>query len=261
MLAKVEVIPDEVEVNRLKRKIEREQERLSELIEEKSKDYSEEINYQRERAIRARNQSIQKLQKDLDELQLYAGVVELKASCDGMVMRMTEREAGDLIGYGEQLVELCGSERCYILVEDDQNRLTYGNKVTITYKDLSAMNHTVEGEVVTVNGMSLSSELATGYALISIDPEEVESILMSGSGQMSGSGWYRNRFTVETDVRVMEDVILVPKTAVKQKDGSYYVRVKSEDGISYVSFVPGGSDLSNFWAAAGLKEGMEICLD
>lgn len=261
VLAKVEVIPDEVEVNRLKRKIEREQERLSELIEEKSKDYSEEINYQRERAIRARNQSIQKLQKDLDELQLYAGVVELKASCDGMVMRMTEREAGDLIGYGEQLVELCGSERCYILVEDDQNRLTYGNKVTITYKDLSAMNHTVEGEVVTVNGMSLSSELATGYALISIDPEEVESILMSGSGQMSGSGWYRNRFTVETDVRVMEDVILVPKTAVKQKDGSYYVRVKSEDGISYVSFVPGGSDLSNFWAAAGLKEGMEICLD
>ena len=120
-----------------------------------------------------------------------------------MVMRITEREAGDLIGYKEQLVELCGFGRCYILVEDSQNRLTYGNKVTITYKDLAAMNHTVDGEVVTVSAMSLSSELTTGYALIAIDPEEVESILQSGSGKMSGSGWYRNRFTVETDVRVM----------------------------------------------------------
>lgn len=261
VLARVEMIPDEVEVNRLKRKIERETERLNELLEEKSKDYSDEINYQRERAIRTRNQSIEKLQESLDELQEYAGVQELKASCDGMVMRITEREAGDLISYKEQLVELCGFGRCYILVEDNQNRLTYGNKVTITYKDLAAMSHTVDGEIVTVSAMSLSSELATGYALIAIDPEEIESILQSGSGKMSGSGWYRNRFTVETDVRVMEDVVLVPKAAVKQVEGSYYVRVKSEEGISYVSFIPGGCDLTNYWSVAGLKEGMEICLD
>ena len=123
------------------------------------------------------------------------------------------------------------------------------------------MKQTARGRVVTVNQMSLSSELAIGYALVAIEPEDLESMVMSGSGKKNDSGWYRTRFTVETTVRAMENVVLVPKTAVKEVNGSCYVRVKSKEGVSYRSFIPGGADLANYWVAEGLTEGMEICLD
>lgn len=261
VLARLEVIPDTVEIGRIERKIQRERERLSELEEEKSKDYSEEIDYTRERAIRSRNKAIEELQEQLEELQEYSGIIEVKAPYTGMIMQTTEREAGDMVSSREALVELCSYSRCYILVEDDAGRLSYGNEVTVTYKDADAMKQTISGQVVTVNEMCLSSELSNGYALIAIAPEGLESLVKAGSGRKGDSGWYRNRFTVETEVRAMENVVLVPKSAVKEENGSYYVRVKSDNGVSYVSFVPGGSDLTNYWAAVGLEEGMEICLD
>lgn len=261
VLARIEVIPDTVEIGRLERKIQREKERLAQLEEEKSKDYSEKINYTRERAIRARNKSITKLNEQIDKLQQYAGIQEITAPGAGIVMATTEREEGDLIESKEALAELCSFSQCYILVEDDDGRLSYGNEVTITYKDAVSMKQTARGRVVTVNQMSLSSELAIGYALVAIEPEDLESMVMSGSGKKNDSGWYRTRFTVETTVRAMENVVLVPKTAVKEVNGSCYVRVKSKEGVSYRSFIPGGADLANYWVAEGLTEGMEICLD
>lgn len=261
VLARLEVIPDAVETGRIEREIQRERERLAELEEEKSKDYSGEINYTRERAIRARNKAIKELEEQLTKLREYTGVVELRAPYAGMIMRTTEREAGDLISSREALAELCSYSRCYILVEDDGGRLSYGNEVSVTYTDADAVKQTISGQVVTVNEMCLSSGLSNGYALIAIRPEELDGLVRAGSGRTGDSGWYRNRFTVETEVRTMENVVLVPKSAVKEKNGSYYVRAKSDEGVSYVSFVPGGSDLANYWAAVGLEEGMEICLD
>ena len=63
-------------------------------------------------------------------------------------------------------------------------------------------------------------------------------------------------------IRAMQGVLLVPKKAVKEKNGCTYVKVKKENGeVYYQSFIAGGSDLSNYWVVEGLSEGMEICLE
>ena len=85
---------------------------------------------------------------------------------------------------------------------------------------------------------------------------------MAGSSQEFDGWWNRSRFKVTVQIRSMRGVLLVPKKAVKEKNGCTYVKVKNQDGKAfYQSFIAGGSDLSNYWVVEGLSEGMEICLE
>ena len=85
---------------------------------------------------------------------------------------------------------------------------------------------------------------------------------MAGSTADDSGWWSRSAYTVTAEIRNMENVLLVPKGAVKEKDGATYVNVKLEDGsIESRSFIAGGSNNSYYWCVEGLTEGMEICLE
>ena len=63
-------------------------------------------------------------------------------------------------------------------------------------------------------------------------------------------------------IREMDNVLLVPKKAVTEKNGCTYVNVMDEQGnVTPRSFVAGGYDASNYWVIEGLSEGMIICLE
>ena len=260
-LAKIEVFTDEIDINRVQRKIQRHQERLNRLLEKKSKIYSGEIDRSLERAIESRQKAIEDLNEELAELTEYSGEVTLTAPYAGIITNVMELEIGDLISYNQKLVQIADQSLCYVIVQDQEGQLSYGNEATITYVGEGSTKKEIIGTVVSVNKTTLSKPLQAGFALILISEEDIGDIAKYGSTVGSG-GWNRNRFEVTAPIRTVENVVLIPKKAVTVYNQNTFVKMKRQDGsFTYVSFIAGGSDLENYWVAEGLDEGMEVCLE
>ena len=170
------------------------------------------------------------------------------------------------------MYQISDETKSFLFVVDDRSQLTYGNEVTVTYKGSNGMDTQVTGEVVSLNQMVASrmlttdNKVTTGWnnenagAIIQLSPEIIGQ--MAGSTADDSGWWSRSAYTVTAEIRNMENVLLVPKGAVKEKDGATYVNVKLEDGsIESRSFIAGGSNNSYYWCVEGLTEGMEICLE
>ena len=250
VLAKVHVESDSVETGRTEREIRRLRERITYL---KSKG-EEENKYW----IDSANKELTKKQEYLNELVADANVTEIKAPGAGMITSVSGRESGELLNYGEELVSIANGQSCFIMVEDGDGKLSYGNSVTVSYKDDLGNTKTAEGMVETANPMSLSKNLKTGYALVQLPAETVAEI--EGSTRNSEGWWSVTRVSVSAELRNMENVLLVPKAAVKQQKNGTYVTVTDKEGhIKEQSFVAGGSDATYYWVVSGLEEGMSIC--
>ena len=257
VLARVRVVADEVELERNERKLQREQERLEVWKAEQAK--LDEKNRD-EKTLKAKEESIRKLEELIAEMKEDFAVTEIRSPINGIVTEVVSFNAEDLVQPGARLFQVADETRSYVIVEDQNGQLAFGNQATITYKGLDGQEKTGHGEVVTQNKMAVSVTLPSDYALIQVSPEDIGD--MAGSSEGYDGWWNRSRFKVAVQIRAMQDVLLVPKKAVKEKNGCTYVKVKKENGeVYYQSFIAGGSDLSNYWVVEGLSEGMEICLD
>lgn len=263
VLARIRVVPDEIELSRKEQKLQREKERLADL-----KAMGEEEN---KKAIAAKEKSISELEELIGEMKADFGITEIKAPMNGIITGIREYDTESLLSKDATMFEISDETVSYIIVEDKNGQLTYGNQASISYKDSEGKNKTATGKVVTLNQMSISKDLlAEAYmsygrdkstvALIMVSPEDVGD--MAGSSQGREGWWSRSRFSISVQIRSMENVLLVPKKAVTEVAGSTYVKVKLEDGkIQYRSFVAGGADTVNYWVVDGLMEGMELCLE
>lgn len=262
VIAKIEVTPDKVEIDRLERKIQRQQERLNDIIVRQSKKNTDEVAKEVTRAVREKTKTIESLMEQLDKLKQYSGLVEIKAPYDGTITYVSELKSGDLLSYKQGIVQIANVDRCFILVEDKDGQLSYGNKAEVSYRNAEGKNSVIEGEVVTLNPYALDSAMNLGYSLIAISAEDAAVVSTFGSIISDEGGWWnRTMFNVSVDIRSMDNVILVPKRAVKSVGKNTYVAVRTAEGDKYISFVAGGSDSNNYWVAYGLEEGMEICLE
>ncbi len=252
VLARVRVVPDQLELDRNVRRLQREQERLADLRaggEEKNK-----------KAIEARLEAIAELEKLIGEMKADFAIKEIKAPADGIITDMKRYEEDDLIQKGDKLFQVSDGNTDYIAIEDENGVLTYGNEVSVEYDAGGGQTYSSVGKVVSLNGMSLSKSLVSDTALIAISSEAVGETV--GSSQDTDGWWSRIWYDVSADVRVMDNVLVIPKKAVIEKGGVTYVRVLQEDGeVRLQSFIAGGSDSSNYWVAEGLTEGMVICLE
>ncbi len=260
-LVKIEVISEDISVSRLQRKIQRQQERLDKLLEEKSKIYYEDKDRTLDRAIEARRKNIESLNKELAKLTEYSGVVTLKAPYSGIITTLTERKEGDLISYNEDLVQIANQSQCYVIVDDKDSQLSYGNTATITYNGEGGMKEEIQGMVVSVYGTALSKQLNSGFSLIRIAEEDVAKITQYGS-TLGNGGWSRSWFEIKAKIREVNNVVLIPKGGVTMDGKNAFVKVRDEYGnVTYKPFILGGSNQNYYWAVDGLSEGMEICLD
>lgn len=261
-LIKIEVIPDSVSVARLERKIARQQERLNKLLAEKSKIYHNEIDRELDRAIESRQKAIENYTGELEKLSQYSGVVTLTAPYDGILTNLTEYKAGDMISYKENMVQIANQSGCYIIADDKEGLLSYGNEVIITYKGENDSKKEIRGSVVSVYGVALSKPLKTGKAIIRISEEDIAQITKYGSAVGTDGGWSRNQFEVRGVIHMADNVVLIPKKAVILRGKNTFVKVKEENGdVYYVPFIAGGSNEKYYWAVDGLSEGMKICLE
>ena len=249
LIAKVHVVADTVEIARIEREIQRLNEQLAFLRQDEK-----ENKYQ----IKAVNKQIENRQENLNELRSDAAVTEIRAANDGIITEIMEKNPGELLDAGASIGRLADENSCFIMVEDKDAKLSYGNTVTVSYKDDKGGNKEAEGLVVTASAKQLSKELQSGYSIVQLPMEVVAEL--AGSSQNTDGWWSVTRVGVKATLREMKNVLLVPKSAVTEVDGSPYVAVKKDNGsVVMQGFVAGGSDASNYWVVRGLEEGTKIC--
>lgn len=255
VLATIRVVPDEIELQRNRTKLSREQARLDELLALNEKEQEK-----NKRMIRTRRKTIADLEEIIAEMEADYAVTEIRAPIDGVITWLQDFEEDQLLTKEEVLFEVSSENHSYIVVEDTSHVLNYGNPVDITYTGQSGGKNTVTGTVVTLQPSAVSGSLRKDWTLISIPAEAVGD--MSSSYISDGGWWSRELFDVAASTRSMENVLLVPKRAVFTENGQTYVKVRLDDGqIVTQSFLAGGSDTSNYWVIEGLSEGVEICLE
>lgn len=246
VLAKIRVLPDQVAYERLNTSLKREKERLDDLVKQDE-------NNQNEKAIEAKREKIAELEEQIREMEEDAAVTAIRSPIDGIVIQPLVYEKEQLIGADALLCVIADETRCYVVVEDTENQLNYGDVMDIKYG-----NETVRGTVVTVNQRSLSADLKSTDVLISVPKEVIPQ--MAYNAMYTGGFWNRRSFEVTGRVRSVSNVVLVPKNAVTLGAGGTYVDVVQPDGsVVSQSFVAGGSDNTNYWVIEGLLEGMKIC--
>lgn len=252
VIAEISVTGDSIALARKERSLLRKNETLLELIKESETDNAKLIKRQRE--------SIAELEKEIAEMKADFACTTIVAPYDGIITGIQYFQEGDIVRYESTIATIAEESNCYVIVEDQNGLLNYGNEARVEYKDAAGKQQTAIGSVVTVAPCALSKDLNTGYALISVPAEDLA--VMASTNQGNDGWWMRSHFSVKVKIRSVDDVLLVPKKAVKTEGGMTYVIVMDENNNPvYKSFIAGGSDNNNYWVVSGLVEGQEICLE
>ncbi len=262
VIAKVHVVADSIEAERTARQIQRVNENIAQLQDNLKKQQDAGADKYTLKDIQKNIDNLQKqvteLNKSLSEMKKDAATTEIVSPIDGIVTDVTRYTAGDIINTGDTVARVSSQDSCYVVTEDRDGKLSYGNTVEVTYKDENKVSKTATGTVVTANPMILSESLTTGYALIQMEPDVIAEMAAANKG--SDGWWSMARFSIKADVREMKDVVLIPRSAVTEISGSNYVTVREDNGnLKMVNFVTGGSDSSYYWAVEGVEEGQTVC--
>ncbi len=252
VIATIRVVSDEVTIQRNETKLMRAQERLADLRaagEEKNED-----------AILEKEEEIAELQELLSDIKRDGATKEIVATKDGMVVELANLDAEAILSNGMGIAAVADESTCYVVVENTNLLLNYGNDVTVTYTNAEGISKTVDGMVANVSPAGVSAGLQLNYSFILLPKESIADMAVSNNDR---DGWWnRNRYQVKATIREMDNVPVVPKKAVKEIAGKTYVNIVDEQGnVIPCSFVAGGYDKSGYWVVEGLTEGMKLCLE
>jgi len=252
VIATVRVAADEIGLRRLNLQLQRQLERVRDLMEQ-----GEEKN---KKAIESRQKAIVKLQEQIAELSRDYQTTAIRAEQSGIVIWMADLEKEDILRKDQYLVEIADENTCYVVLEDKENVLSYGNQVQVTYQSRQEEQRQTTGVVANVNRLAVSRSLQSAYTYILLPSELIADMSVGTEGW--GGWWNRASYGVEARLREMDHVLVVPRRAVREINGQPYVNVVEADGsIARRSFIAGGYDKESYWVAEGLTEGTVLCLE
>lgn len=255
VIATVRVEADNLALKRNETKLTRLQTRLDDYKrinwEHVNEEYYKETVKSYEDQIKDTQEAIAKQKSDFN-------VKVIRANVSGTIVELKDYKAEDVVQKGDRIARIADENTCYVIVEDQNQLLQYGNEVSVAYYDEQRAEHSVDGMVVTLSKMGVGQTLQTESAIVRVDKEHIREVLTVA---LSGDWWNRYRFTINAKLRNIDSVLLVPKQAVYEVGGKTYVCIKDKDGkLKEQSFVAGGSNDSYYWVVEGLTEGMEVCL-
>lgn len=250
-IATIYVEGDQIALTRYQLQLTRLKERLAEWLEENGEADPKDLE--------DRQEPIRELEELISEINRDYAAVKITAPQSGIVTQLADHKEKDELRKEEVLGQIADANNCYVVVEGS-DMLYYGNQVTVYYQDREGQEKEVEGKVVNLSGDGVGNALRTSYALIQIPPDVAGEMTASA---MQGDFWNRQGlFRVVTEARKMENVILVPRKAVKTIQLVPYVQTADPDGgIVARTFLAGGSDRDYYWIVDGLSEGEELCLE
>ncbi len=251
VIATIRVKKDEIAIQRNKVKLQRAQERLDEIIAENNDDNKE--------LIETKKEEIADIQEVIKDMETDAATTQILASRSGVIMDMNYYEKETILYHESFVVTIADESSCYLELENKNQLLRYGNEVTITYTGQDQTTKTSSGVVANISNVAVSSRLNSDNAYILLPQESIEEMALSNYNRESY--WNPNRYQVTADVRTMDNILVVPRNAVREIEGRPYVYVKDEQGnVKAVGFVAAGYNASEYWVIEGLTEGMVLCL-
>ena len=255
VIATVRVEADNLALSRNETRLARLQERLADYQKEHAKETEEEYYIE---AVKNYEEQIADVQEAIAKQKKDFATKQIVAQKTGVILRISDSYVKESIVQKNAIIAVIADESsCYVQVEDANQMLQYGNTVTVEYQDAELKTQKVTCKVVTMSKVGVGRELQTDMKKILLPEESVEGVLQ---GALAGDWWNRYRYTVSAKVRTMDNVLIVPRTAVYDNGGKTYVYVKDENGrIKAQFFVSGGYNDSYYWVVEGLTEGMEIC--
>lgn len=251
VIASIRVQPDEVALKREQANQERLQERLA-LLE--SRGAEENV-----RAIAGIREELAEVRDRISDMEADYGTTQVLADKSGIIVNLSAFNPEDILEKDVWLAAVAEEDKCYVSLENKNQLLQYGNEVTVSYTDSDGKAGTIQGMVANLSRGGVSGSLVSEYSMILIPPEAIGNM---PAVTVDESGWgRRNFYQVEGNIREMEQVLVVPKGAVREIGGKTYVYEVREDGsVVATAFIAGGYDDSRYWAVDGLKEGMVLCL-
>lgn len=250
VIATVQVEGDEVALYEKQKELSRQQGRLRDAQKEGNDAEAE-----------RRKETIANLQEELAEIRKDYATTEIRTEIGGVIVGLANVQAGGVFSPDSIVAVVADESRSYITVRDENRQLVLGNTVTISYTTQTFQAGEAQGTVVTATEMGMSPGLVSDTTYIRL-PEEVMNQLSAVAAVDPMGFMMRATYTVTAQARMMDHVIVIPRTAVWMTEGNYYVYVREADGtVSPRSFIPGGSDMTSFWVLEGLEEGMDLCLE
>lgn len=188
---------------------------------------------------------IAEAKEELAQLTQVGTVYNITATMDGYVNYSKKHSAGAEMKNGDYICHILNSSEIYTILDNQAEYFHYGMEVT--FDNLNGMT---PAKVVNGGSWALYGNLDTGRIIFRLDFEQDVSELNSAG---------LNNLILKGLLKEMDNVILIPKSAVSVEEEQYYVTVLKEDGsLLKTEFIPGGSNLENYWVLDGLTEGMQI---
>lgn len=253
----------ELKLQRLKERYEtakvKQEETLEEILENRSMIYNDyeravaDINYKQSEmdfAIKARDYEyqIEQAQKNLDELLENQTLQEIKSPTAGFVFFETRQASGKELVKGDYICTIVNVDDFYLWTDKQSDLYGYG-------MDFNFSNGVDKPTGVVINGGSkmLYGNLDKGityFKAIYEGESSLEDRIRGESLKIGGNA------------REIQNVILVPKSAVSATENGYFVTVLTEDEkLVTTEFLPGGSNDEYYWVLKGLSEGMKVIQD
>lgn len=208
------------------------------------------LRIERAEVVRAQSadsydRQIAAVKRQISELEELKNAVILVAPMDGTVTSVEVKRTGEEVREGEVLITLCDERVMLLAIENPAGAFRYGAELEIEVgngKDRVVLG----GRVVAVDSVAPAAE-RKGYALAEI---------------YNPDGAKLTRMTAKEAMIRVENVMIVPRRAVKMEGGKYCVSLL-KDGVPQKRFINCvfSSSAPNVWVLQGLEIGDEIVVD
>ena len=130
------------------RELQRLQERLQDVIDENKPEENKYDILDRQEKIAELSETVAKMQQDAQTTQIVAPVSGTMVWID-KIIKDTE------LAENRVLAQIAKEDDCYILVENRNQVLQYGNEVSITYEDSKKQEYTATGMIANVSDVAV----------------------------------------------------------------------------------------------------------
>jgi multidrug efflux pump subunit AcrA (membrane-fusion protein) len=191
---------------------------------------------------------IDSLKKDIAKKEKVGHIYKIKADRDGFIYLAGKTKSGTRMSYGDYIANLIDPSDIFITINKQAEEFVYGQDLSINTKVGPMAAKVVSGGVHGLYG-NLDGGNVT-FKLLDDGSDNYRSLTLS----------FYDSMAVVADLRRKHDVVLVPKEAVINENGAYYVNVyDEEDGtILKTRFIPGGKNNDYYWVIDGLSAGTKV---
>ena len=188
---------------------------------------------------------IKEAEKNLEKLTQIGEVYEVKAETSGFVYYTTKYPAGKELKEGDYICHIMNSNVVYAATTSQAELFHYGMEVSFDNRNGLTPATVVNGGTWILYG-NLEPEEAIFRLYFEQDVDELDKTGL-------------NNLVLKGNLKTVENVIVIPKKAVEVENNEYFVTVLKKDGtLLKTEFIPGGSNVENYWVLEGLTEGMQI---